>query len=117
MILCEQILLAPHHLVPTVMAQLKFSKSKKHLCVCHIPSYCGHVCQSPTLSCSFVNLEKKKSLMVECYRWLSYVMSGACLTRDLKCVSVRVTVRESVVRAGESGAVVCDRFMARGPEL
>lgn len=34
-----------------------------------------------------------------------------------KCVSVRVTVHNSVVRAGESGAVVCDRFMAQGTEL
>lgn len=38
-------------------------------------------------------------------------------TCGLKCVSVCVTVRDSVVRAGESGAVVCDRFMAQGPEL
>lgn len=38
-------------------------------------------------------------------------------TCDLKCVSVCVTVRNSVVRAGESDAVVCDRFMAQGPEL
>lgn len=38
-------------------------------------------------------------------------------TCDLKRVSVRVAVRDSVVRAGKSSAVVCDRFMAQGPEL